>query len=42
MIGYSMPRVEETRVLFHCGDELIDGCFITTLLKSDWQIRVGL
>src|SRR5262249_44582053 len=33
MIGYSIPRLEEIRVLFHWGDELMDGCFITTLYK---------
>jgi hypothetical protein len=31
MIGYSIPRLEEIRVLFHCGDELVDSCFITAL-----------
>src|ERR1700733_9175922 len=31
MIGYSIPRLEETRVLFHCGH--VDGSFITMLEK---------
>src|SRR5262249_38760974 len=39
MIGYSIPRLEEIRVLFHRGDEPVDCCFITTLWKvtgRDW------
>src|SRR6266850_7324705 len=34
MIGYSIPRLEEIRVLFHCDDGLVDCCFITTLCPS--------
>jgi hypothetical protein len=31
MIGYWIPRLEEMRVMLHCGDDLMDCCFITTL-----------
>ena len=41
MIGYSIPRLEEIRVLFHWGDEQMDGCFITTLCKPRAE-TVGL
>src|SRR5277367_745361 len=34
MIGYSIPRRDETRVSFHPGDELIDCSSTTTLLAG--------
>src|SRR5216684_5762333 len=42
MIGYSTPRLEEIRVLFHWGDELMDGCFMTTLSKRGAEKQFGL
>src|SRR5271156_2230490 len=44
MIGYSIPSAEETRVVFHCGDELAAcGCIaIVTSFQGKGQRPFGL